>query len=76
MAITERVSALEQQADVLARAADRHDEQINGMGGVVAAVKALTEEVKSMKRAMWTVGGGVVLSAVGFAFAVLQQGAG
>ncbi len=50
----------------------RHDEQINGVRGLSAAITELAEEVQAMRRAMWTVGGGIVLSAVGFAITVLS----
>ncbi len=63
--VEQRVAELEGKAGL-------QGEQINGAGGVVKAMETLTEEVRSMKRAMLTVGGGILVSAVGFGFAVLQ----
>lgn len=76
MSVITRLETVEAKVDELSRGSGLHEEQINGVGGVVKAMDRLTDEVKSMKRAMWTVGGGVVLSAIGFALSILQQGAG
>ena len=63
--------------------AARHEEQINGDRGLSKAIEALraemvksrdalSEEMANLRRVLWTVGGGVVLSAIGFALAVLR----
>jgi len=70
--LREDARALRAQQDETARAVGRHEEQISGDRGLSAAITTLADEVKSMRRAMWTVGGGIVLAAVGFAFSVLQ----
>jgi len=72
MSIIERVGSLEASVDELGAVIGRQDERISGSGGVIAAMVTLTEEIKAMKRAMWTIGGGIVVSAVGFAFTVLS----
>jgi hypothetical protein len=60
-------TAVEEQRTVLAR----HEEQISGARGLSNAIDALSEQVRSMTRAMWTVAGGIVLSTVSFALTVL-----
>ncbi len=72
MSALDRISALEKQVAELEQQASRQDEKIDGAGGLVKAMGVLTEEVRAMKRAMLTVGGGIIVSAVGFGFAVLQ----
>lgn len=68
----ERVTeALDRRVDTNHELIGRHEEQINGDRGLSKAIDVLTDEVKSLRRAIWTVGGGIVLSAVGFAFSVL-----
>ena len=81
--LREGVEKLASTAEANRSLIDRHEEQINGVRGLSSAIDALarevkedtanlSEEVKSMRRAMWTVGGGIVLSAVGFAITVLS----
>ena len=70
--LREETRAQRAQLDETVQAVGRHEEQISGDRGLSAAIVALADEVKSMRRAMWTVGGGIVLAAVGFAFSVLQ----
>lgn len=68
----ERVTeSLDRRVDTNHELIGRHEEQINGDRGLSKAIDVLTDEVKSLRRAIWTVGGGIVLSAVGFAFSVL-----
>ena len=50
----------------------RHEEQINGKLGILVALKALTEEVTALKRALWVTAGSVVAGSVLFAFTVLK----
>lgn len=66
-----RVNALEKQAaahENTARPALKmlaeHEEQINGKRGIQAAIDELRDEVRSLRRATWTVGGTVVLAAL------------
>jgi hypothetical protein len=49
-----------------------HQEQINGDRGLSKGLAAVAEEIRSLKRAIWIVGAGIVASAVGFCFTVLQ----
>lgn len=70
--IREDLKAVRAELDEYGRAVGRHEEQISGDRGLSAAITGLADEVKSMRRAMWTVGAGIVLAAVGFAFSVLQ----
>ena len=81
--LRERVEKLASAFEANRSLIDRHEEQINGVRGLSSAIDALarevkedtanlSEEVKSMRRAMWAVGGGIVLSAVGFAITVLS----
>lgn len=72
MGILSRVDNLETKVDDHEGRLVQQDERISGSGGLVNAMGALADEVRSMKRAMWTVAGGVVLAAVGFGFSVLQ----
>lgn len=83
MSIVVRVSALEKQVEEVAKAVEIQDERVSGRGGVQPSLDALrtslkadiatlAEEMKALKRALWTVGGGVVLASVGFGFSVLQ----
>ncbi len=72
MGALERIATVETRVAELEAQAGRQDEKIDGKGGVVKAMETLTDEVRAMKRAMLTVGGGIIVSAVGFAFAVLQ----
>jgi hypothetical protein len=44
---------------------------MNGQRGLSAAIDALAEEVKSLRRAMYWVGGIIFTGAIGFAFSVL-----
>jgi 3-dehydroquinate synthetase len=73
-----RVNQIERIARELAgtveqaeRMLSKHDEQINGDRGLSKAIDQLSGELNSLRRAIWTVGGGIVISAVGFAFTVL-----
>ena len=50
---------------------ERHEEQVNGERGLGAAIRELSEEVRSLKRTLWMVGAGIVTAAVGFCFTVL-----
>jgi len=72
MSVLDRVTSLEKSVELLEKDVEVNKERISGEGGLTNAMKTLTEEVKSMKRAMWTVGGGVVLASIGFGFSVLQ----
>jgi hypothetical protein len=73
-----RVNQIERIARDLAKTVDeadkllsKHDEQINGERGLSKAIDHLSGELNSLRRAIWTVGAGIVASAVGFAFTVL-----
>jgi len=48
-----------------------HEEQISGKRGLQAAIDELTEEVRSLRRSIYQVGGGIVLSSIGFGVSVL-----
>lgn len=83
MSIIDRVDALEGKVGELIKAVEVQDERVSGKGGLSPAVDSLrtslkadiavlSEEVKALKRALWTVGGGVVLASIGFGFSVLQ----
>jgi len=72
MGIIERMGAIEKKVDDLQAQVGLQDERISGTGGILKAVAALGEEVTSMKRALWTVAGGIVIASVGFAFTILQ----
>lgn len=74
-----RLGRLEQTVHELDRRVDdtndlsvRHEEQINGDRGLSKAIDVLSDEVRSLRRAAWTVAGSIVVSAVGFALAVLS----
>jgi hypothetical protein len=69
--LREDLRALREQENATRDAVHRHEEQISGDRGLSVAITQLADEVKSMRRAMWTVGAGIVVSAVGFAFSVL-----
>jgi hypothetical protein len=71
----ERVTReIEKRADATERASTLHEEQINGAGGLLRSINSLREEVQSLKRALYTVGGGVVLAAIGAIFALGPHG--
>lgn len=83
MGIVDRVGALEDRVEEIGKAVEVQGERVSGAGGVQPSLDALRitlkgdiatlgEEVKALKRALWTVGGGVVLASVGFGFSVLQ----
>lgn len=72
MSVLGRIDDLERKLDDIENRLARQDERISGAGGVLKAMEALAEEVRSMKRAMWTVTAGIVTAAAGFAFSVLQ----
>jgi len=72
MSILGRVDNLEMKVEDHEGRLGRQDERISGSGGLVNAMGALAEEVRSMKRAMWTVAGGILIAAIGFGFSVLQ----
>lgn len=87
MSIVERVGALEGRVETLTKAVEVQHERVSGKGGLSPALDALAvslkgdintlaEEVKALKRALWTVGGGVVLASIGFGFSVLQLAGG
>lgn len=67
------VEANEQRVGRAMEVSARHEEQINGDRGISKAIGELKDELKALRRAVWTVGGGIVVSAVGFALAVLQS---
>ena len=66
------VDALSQRIEKERSISARHEEQINGERGLSAAINTLAEEVRALRRAMWVVGGGIVVASVGFGFGVLQ----
>lgn len=83
MSIVDRVEVLENRVDEIGREIGVQGERVSGKGGVQvsldalkvslkAEISVLSEEVKALKRALWTVGGGVVLASIGFGFSVLQ----
>jgi hypothetical protein len=83
MSIVDRVESLENRVEEITKAVGVQDERVSGRGGVQPSLDALRislkadisvlgEEVKALKRALWTVGGGVVLASIGFGFSVLQ----
>lgn len=72
MSILDRVTKIEQKVDAIEQKVSLQDERIDGRGGLVKVVGDLAEDVRSVKRALWTVAGGIVIASVGFAFTVLQ----
>jgi hypothetical protein len=48
-----------------------HEEQINGKRGLQVAIDELAEEVRSLRRSIYQVGAGIVLSSIGFGVSVL-----
>ena len=83
MSILNRVENLEDRVEVIGKAVEVQHERVSGTGGVQPALDALRislkgdittlgDEVKALKRALWTVGGGIVLASIGFGFSVLQ----
>lgn len=49
----------------------RHEEQISGERGLSASIKDLSNEVKSLRKAAYWVGGVIVAGAITFAFSVM-----
>ncbi len=72
MSILDRVTKIEQKVEAIEQKVSLQEERLDGRGGVVKAVESLAEDVTSMKRALWTVAGGIVIASVGFAFTILQ----
>lgn len=66
------VAAQEQRIGRSMEVAARHEEQINGDRGLSRAIDTLTDEVKSLRRALYSFGGAIVLAAVTFALTVGQ----
>jgi hypothetical protein len=72
-----RISQIERRLDTFSSDTakwNRNDEQINGTYGLNQTIAELREEIKTLRRALYTVGAGVVLSAITFAFTVLSSG--
>lgn len=77
MSVLDRVAALETAVEELQRSSGVQGERISGEGGLVKAMDRLSDEVKgevkALRRSMWTVGGGIVTSAIVFALSVLTK---
>jgi hypothetical protein len=48
-----------------------HEEQINGARGLSASIKKLDDDIAGLKKSIWTVGGMIFASMVGFSISVL-----
>lgn len=77
MSVLDRLASLEVAVEELQRSSGVQGERISGEGGLVKAVKTLgddvRDEVKALRRTMWTVGGTIMTSSVAFAFTVLLK---
>jgi chromosome segregation ATPase len=69
--LQEQVNAVEEQCESTGKKVARHEEQINGARGLYAAINAQTEEIRSLRKAAYWVGGLIIAGAIGFAFSVL-----
>lgn len=64
----ERVAvAVEENHAVIAR----HEEQISGARGLSVAIQDVAQEIKSLRKAAYWVGGVIVAGAITFAFSVM-----
>ena len=65
---------IEQQAGVFDLTRERvaiHEEQINGKGGLVNAVAALSVQVEGLRKALWVFAASIMLSAITISMALL-----
>lgn len=69
--VEEALHTLDQRVDSTHDLVRDHEEQINGDRGLSKAIDLLSSEVRSLRRAAWTVAGSIVVSAVGFGFAAI-----
>lgn len=69
--LSDAVREVEAQVEKNRSLLERHEEQISGTRGLSAALNALAEEVKSLRKAAYWVAGLIMASSIGFAFSVL-----
>jgi hypothetical protein len=72
MTLLDDVRRIREDVKTVKDLAVKHEEQINGKRGLQAAMEELSEELRGLRRALWTVGGGIVLASIGFGFSVLM----
>jgi chromosome segregation ATPase len=70
--LREDYKELQRQLEETAAATKRHEEQISGKRGLIVALEALAEEMRGVKRALYTAGGGFVLVSFTFAIGVIK----
>ena len=62
---------LAQRVEDSARIAARHEEQISGERGILAAIRDLTEEMRGFKKALWGAGLSVLTGVIIFSVSLL-----
>jgi hypothetical protein len=72
MALLQDFQELSRDVEETKKIVAAHEERISGERGLSAALNTLSDEVKSLRRALYTAGGGFVLAAIGFGFAALR----